>query len=362
MKKIFQGNWNRLTAKITLLAVAASGGLVGCNKNDSSFSTLPTSKAFSQATINNKVDILWVIDNSLSMDPLQQNLINNYSAFMTTFKGKNFDYQMAVTTSDAYLAAADYRNDPALAKFRDGAGTSHSGVFVVTPSDPDPLATFMININQGQFGGGDERVFQSLLDSLKSPLNTGFFRTGAFHAVVILSDEDDFSNYSRWEGTGGDHNYAQTGLLSVDDVISQLDAITGSTSTKRNYNVSAITVMDSACQAQHSANAPSAIVGTRYIDIVNRTNGVLGSVCDSSFASSLQNIQEKIIELSTLFPLDREPDVKTIRVAVNGQFINQDEKNGWTYLTSENAIQFHGSAVPPAGASIQVYYDPATLL
>lgn len=359
METKLQGPWKN-AAKFMLAAIVGGGALVtlvGCNKNDSSFSTLPTSKAFTQATINNKVDILWVIDNSLSMQPLQDNLINNYTSFMTQFQAKGFDYQMAVITSDAYLASVDYRNDPAMAQFKDGNATVQSGYRIVTPSTPDPLAAFTINANQGQFGSGDERVFQSMLESLKSPLNQGFFRSGAFHAVVILSDEDDFSNYSRAEGSGGDHSYSQTGLLAVSEVIAQLDALTGSSASKRNYNVSAITATDASCKP-----FASSIVGQRYMELANQTNGVLGSVCDTSFANSLQNIQERIIELSTLFPLDREPNVRTINVVVNGTAIPNDELNGWTYLADENAIQFHGSAVPPAGASIQVFYDPSKLL
>ena len=353
----------RIGGKAALVSGMLGLALTGCGKSGSSFSILPESQGFQQATakVNNKIDILWVIDNSGSMDPLQQNLLANYSAFMNNFQTKGFDFQMAVTTSDAYLASAAYNNNPTLAKFRDGVGTHHSGVYVVTQNDANALADFTTNANQGSAGSGDERVFQSLQETINSPLNAGFHRPGAFLAVIILSDEDDFSNPTRAEGVGTDHDYTQAGLVQIDSLISQLDTYAGSTATQRNFNVSAITVKDTTCQKSHAAGSPSTIVGARYIEIANKTNGILGSVCDASFATSLDFIQQRIVELTTEFQLAREPNPSTIVITINGVALAQDPVNGWTYDPASLSIRFHGTGVPPAGASIGVAFDPMNL-
>jgi hypothetical protein len=337
--------------------------LEGCGKQGQSFSILSSAQGFqqAQATVNNKIDVLWVVDNSGSMDPLQQNLVNNFSAFMSKFQTKGFDFQMAITTSDAYLASAAYYNQPALARFRDGANGASTGVHVINAQTPNALQTFVTNATQGSNGSGDERVFQSLLDTLKSPLNPGFVRPGAFLAVVILSDEDDFTDYNRAEGAGADHDYTSQTLMQVDTVISQLDTMTNSTAANRNYNVSAITVLDNQCQSSHAAAAPSTVVGTRYIDLANKTKGILGSVCDQSYAQALDFIQQRIVELTTQFKLDRQPKISTIQVIVNGVAMPNDASNGWTYVADSNSVQFHGTAVPPAGASISINFDPASL-
>lgn len=344
--------------------IGAQMGLMACGKSNSSFAILPSGQSFqqAQATVNNKIDILWVVDNSGSMDPLQQNLVNNFSAFMSNFQTKGFDFQMAVTTADAYLQGRTYNNDATLAKFKDGAGTQHTGVYVINNQTPNALQTFVTNATQGSNGSGDERVFQSLLDTLSSPLNSGFPRPGAFFAVVILSDEDDFSNYNRLEGAGPDHDYTNPGLMTVDSLIASLDTLTSSTATRRNYNVSAITVMDSTCKSQHAVAAPSTTIGTRYMDLAQKTNGILGSVCDPSYASVLNFIQQRIVELTTQFKLDREPNVSTIEVRVNGALVPQSATNGWSYDSTANAISFHGTGVPPVGASVQITFDPASLL
>ena len=346
-----------------LVLSAPALALIACSGGSTSYSMLATGQSFKQATVNSKVDLLWVIDNSLSMIPLQQNLTNNFGYFMSDFVGKGYDYRLAVTTSDAYLANADYRNNPSLARWRDGVNSTHTGVFVVTPAILNPINIFVTNASQGASGSGDERGFQSYREALSSLLNSDFLRPDSFFGMIILSDEDDFSNPNRPEGdfTYGDHNYSDPGIETVASQVAYLDGLTHSTGSHRRYSVSAITVLDSACQSSHAAQSGSTIIGTRYIQLANMTNGVLGSVCDSSFASSLAAIQQKILELSTAFPLDGSPDPATIQVFVNGVSIAQGSTNGWTYDSTTNAISFHGASVPPAGAAISVKFDPSHL-
>lgn len=344
----------------TLVLSMPAIGLIACSGGNTSYSMLATGQSFKQATVNSKVDLLWVIDNSLSMIPLQQNLTNNFGYFMTDFVGKGYDYRLAVTTSDAYLAGANYHNQPSLARWRDGVNSTHTGVFVITPATVNPINTFVTNASQGASGSGDERIFQSFQEALSSSLNTDFLRPDSFFGMIILSDEDDFSDPNRAEGdfSGGDHDYSDPGLETVASQVSYLDTLTQTTGSHRRYSVSAITVLDSACQSSHSAQSASTIIGTRYIQLANATNGVLGSVCDSSFANSLAAIQQRILELSTAFPLEGTPKVDTIQVFVNGASVPAGSTNGWTYDSTANAISFHGTAVPPAGAAISVKFDP----
>lgn len=355
-----------------LLGLAMTGvGLVsaGCGHQNSSFSMLPASQSFqqAQATVNNKIDILWVVDNSGSMNPLQQNLVSNFGTFINNFQAKGFDYNMTFTTTDAYLSETNFDNNPKLAAIRDGAGSTHSGYFFITPWIPNIVQNFVTNATQGATGSGDERAFQSMFDALSSPLNMGMLRPSAFFAIVILSDEDDFTDPNRpegsWQMPGGipDHDYNNPNLPTVDSVVAQLDKLTSSTSANRRYNVSAITVMDSTCQQSHLPSSPTTVVGQRYMDLANQTGGIVGSICDASYANSLNFIQQRIVELTTQFALATAPDPASIVVTVNNAVVPQDATNGWTYDATTNAITFHGTAVPPASAAINVQFNPLTL-
>src|SRR5687767_15154056 len=47
-----------------------------------------------------KVDVLWVIDNSGSMEDEQADLVANFPAFMDFFLGSGLDYHIGVTSTD----------------------------------------------------------------------------------------------------------------------------------------------------------------------------------------------------------------------------------------------------------------------
>ncbi|MBX9768590.1 MAG: hypothetical protein K2X47_15050 [Bdellovibrionales bacterium] len=326
--------------------------LVGCGKNDPSYSLLPAQNIFSQSvsTLNNKIDILWVIDNSGSMAPTQTNLANNFNSFIQAFSQKNYDFHIGVTVTDAFRAVT--QNSPNLARLRDGLGSTHSNVFVIDSSTPNINSVFITNMSQGISGSGDERAFQSFKTALSSPLNAGFRRPDAYLAIIIVSDEDDFS--ANVSGSIAE-NYNSTQIHTVASYVDYLDQLVGASS---KYSVSAIAVWDAACKAQSHA---SSRLGVRYGQIVDMTGGIKGSIC-SNFAATLDALQNHLAELSTQFVLNRVPIVASIQVIVNGMPVLPSSTNGWTYDPALNSVFFHGTMIPAQGAEIIVNFDPVTVV
>jgi len=371
----------------------------GCGSSNPSFSILPTGQNFTQSasSFDNQLDILWVVDNSGSMGPLQANMVANFSSFISNFQNLGYNYRMAVTSTDAYKAnpqfVSYYSGYNSLSLFQDGGNNSNSptGVFIITPQTANLDATFVDNASTGINGSGDERAFSSLVTAMQNANNPAFLRSSSFLAVIILSDEDDFSLYSRTEGSWGnndalDHCYAnsamdtiattaysgpnhvstcahQTPPDSVQSYVNALDALTTSTGSTRRWNANAIAVLDSSCQLSHSEqNSASyvSIIGQRYVQLANDTQGVTGSICDTSYATSLANIATQITTLSTQFFLSSTPQVNTIVVTVNGVSVPESATNGWQYNATANSVQFFGSAVPAEGASISVDFVPTS--
>lgn len=110
--------------------------LISCNKSIDSFSLLMENSFFKQSTNYQarKIDILWVIDNSGSMETSQTSLAQNFQSFIQNFKNKNFDFQMAFTTTDAYVDYY-YSNSTSYSRFKDGSN-SHSGIFIIDKNTP----------------------------------------------------------------------------------------------------------------------------------------------------------------------------------------------------------------------------------
>lgn len=350
---------------------------LACQKTNDSFSLLTEQTTFQQSSSfqPRKIDILWVIDNSGSMESSQKNLIENFNSFIQKFQSLNYDFHMAITTTDAYLDALDtggsYKNIycPAFNKkcsiLRDGPGkdatsSKHSGISVLDRSISNLTSVFNLNAQQGIQGYGDERAFLSLKTTLQNPLNSGFLRPDAFLAIIIVSDEDDFSHSALTpllETLPNNGYLTDSRIHKVSDYVSYLDTLTNSTPGLRNYAVNTISILDEACKTQLLTGFAGRKIGKRYMEIADQTGGAKASLCDD-FGGSLQLISDMVLTLSSSFKLDREPDPATIKVIVDGNTILNDSSNGWTYDASNLTINFHGKSIPSADSQISIAFDP----
>lgn len=388
-----------------LVLIGAVMALNACADKSADISILSDSDTFFQSTsLNNKIDIMWMMDSSGSMAPYQTNLANNFNSFISNFVTKGYDYNMVVAGTDAWVREIDYKwntcgssnnaGDPnkiygssadcdstkatygQLTQFRDGdiygdqsgnAG-ARSGTYLINNlMDPTTIInTFATNIKVGIRGDGSERGFQSLRSALRrngdgsvgygGETHTSlsqFRRNSAFLAVIIVSDEEDGSK--KMDGS----NYSNS-TDYTNDYTNFLDGYTGSTAGNRKYNVSSIVVKDINNCPGHFSGASQ---GNRYMAVSNATNGVTGSICDTNFSTNLEDISGRIVELSTRFKLSREPIPSSIVVTVNSVQIPQNTTNGWTYVVDSGSyyVEFHGTATPQQGSAVHVDFDPVTL-
>ncbi|WP_413560987.1 hypothetical protein [Bdellovibrio sp. HCB209] len=349
-------------ARNSVLVASTLSLLAGCGKSGGTYSTLADSDSYKQEAVfvPKKIDVLWVIDNSGSMQTSQQNLASNFQSFIARFKQNNNDFRMAVGATDAWEKGL-YTSTSSINKalLRDGEpGTSnHSGVFVMDKNTPNLENVFVTNIKQGINGNGDERAFESFKQILTDSRNSAFRRPDAFLAIIIVSDEEDFSR----SVTGLIEKYEDEDpkLFSVDSYVNFLDTFTGGTANGRNYAVSNISIHDQSCLTQLST-IHQLKINKRYKDLTNKTGGINGSLC-SDFGNTLQIISDSIIKLSSSFKLSREPIPETITVIVNGVVVPENASNGWTYNSSTLTITFNGSAVPAADANVRITFDPKSI-
>ncbi len=349
-----------LNSTVTLASVML---VLGCDKPASSFSLLASEATFKQsvAYVPRKVDILWVVDSSGSMASSQTNLANNFQQFIQDFQTKNFDFHMAVTDTGGYLD--NHYNTLTRSAWRQGTASPYSGVAVMDKNTPNLSTVFAKNIKTGTTGTGDERAFSSFKKSLENNNNNGFLRPGAFLAVIIVSDEDDFSHYDWNAGISSYYfteNYADANMFSVQSFKDYLTTLTGSTpaNAANNFTVHTISARDQAC-VNTLGNAGQKI-SQRYPALSSATGGLAASIC-APMSGVLDQLSKKTIELAATFQLDREPYVDTLRVVVDGTTSAQSAVCGWTYDAASRVISFHGSTcIPAAGASVQIFFEPKT--
>jgi hypothetical protein len=303
------------------------------------------------------VDILWVVDNSGSMETSQHNLATNFKSFIAKFVQSGSDFRMGVTASDAYLAP--YYNNNNRARLKPGKDLSNQTHYVMTPDTPDLENVFLTAIKVGINGSGDERAFSSFKEALTNSINDGFHRPDAFLAVIVVSDEDDFSHNDYTTGMNGYYfteNYNDPKMYTIQSYVDFLTEFTAAGGAGKNFSVNTISIQDQACLDSLKDSAQK--IGKRYIQLAEATAGQQISLC-SDFSQSLQVLSESIVELSSVFALGREPVPESIEVTVNGVAVPEDPNDGWTYDPATVSISFHGSAVPAAGADVRINFDPA---
>jgi hypothetical protein len=169
-----------------------------------------------------KLDVLFMIDNSSSMKEEQEGIARELTAFIDELKkggGVAQDFHVGVITSSVYqhtkISGVEFNKEYPTQSGRlqavpdlgpDGGVVLGTGTErVLNGNDPDLVEKFSRLIQQGTTGSGQETPFEAVrlavtdLNKISLELggNAGFLRDGARLLVVIVTDEDDCSETSR---------------------------------------------------------------------------------------------------------------------------------------------------------------------
>jgi len=217
----------------------------------------------------------------------------------------------------------------------------------------------------------DSRTTQSLLDACEDDGGTPFersthaltnadmFREDSTIIPVIVTDAGD---NSRRLGTGED---------DVDEYIQLFDQF------NRRMAWAIIGARTEDCKTP-GADSTTQWQDARFDQLIEEYGGTFISItqevgeddCEvADFGTALEEVGQLLNDLLEVFPLQAIPDQETILVFVDGKQVDQsleerDEEgnltygDGWTYLAAENAIQFHGEAVPDYREEVRIYYRP----
>lgn len=309
------------------LLVIAALIVGGCGQQD--FLLAPASIDYqAKVTWNNKVDILWVIDNTPSMSQHQSVLAQRSYEFLQGLISRKMDFRIAATTVD----------------MRSGStrGAFVGSPAVITPTTPNIYSAFSAKITIAEEAYDAEQGLAAMKRAfeIRDTTNTGFFRSDALLVVVVLTNEED---------TSPDNS---------SDYVQFLDALKPPTPMgERNWVFHFMGVTGATgenCSTYGNYTEP----GYRYMDLVNASGGAKTTICTGDFASALAGVEKRIYDTASRFYLDRVPEVTTIFVYINGVQVPQDSVNGWTYIAGDNSIQLHGTAIARTDVKVQIYYQP----
>jgi len=154
-----------------------------------------------------KVDYLFVIDNSESMDAYHRRVVQNFSTFVDGVSRSQDSLEslhVGIVTTDAYVGNAERCNGlgdlvthtAGTHSSEENCGPFAEGYRFMTAED-DLAQTFACAAQVGTDGSGDELPLNALAYALHEDrlaadgCNAGFLRDDALLVVVIVTDEDD---------------------------------------------------------------------------------------------------------------------------------------------------------------------------
>lgn len=153
-------------------------------------------------------DILFVIDNSGSMEEEQARIAEELGTFVSVLldSAVENDFQVGVITTDVTRNTLSCSGDETrfrafeqagilqTAKNLDGQILDPDGPRILRHDDPGFLTKFAALVGQGIVGSGQEMPLEAVRRALAAPENEGFLRPRARLLVVIVTDEDDCSD------------------------------------------------------------------------------------------------------------------------------------------------------------------------
>jgi len=326
-----------------------------------------------------KIDVLWVVDNSGSMEPRQENLAKNFQSFIELFSKGSIDFRMGVTTTDIFRDLGQFKGSP---KF-------------LSPQTPNLASAFSSRIRVGTTGSPYEAglaAAQMALDRQKQTnapilekLDTckagcqknanptacedtcttqnaiEFLRPDAYLYLIFVSDEDDESaqdirfywrSFETAKGAGND------GTITTAAIIGDVPQ-----------------------------NSCGATPGARYVSLSALTGGEVGSICDESFAGTLRKLATNAVGLKRKFALSKAPNLSTLKVTIkypcnvdasewaSCASVNTDAcagnppesqnvvctpvqggPDGWTYEPENEVIYFAGASLPGLRSTVEIEY------
>lgn len=290
-----------------------------------------------QEVFDPSVDILFVVDDSGSMDSHQRNLTRNIDRFIAAFTARAaIDYHIGVTTTSMSTW---------------GSGNC-CGALVGTPiyvekTTPDLVRTLARNLIVGTSGSATEESFSPVVAALTPPMSTGrnagFYRQSAHLAIVFITDAEDQSR------------------MDAQSLYSELVRIKGRPEKIIGYGVIVPSGEDNC--PRDDGTEPGKI--EEFLKMMPNAGKNEFSLCDPVFGDRVAEIADSLVRyIGNVVYLKRAPKVGSIKVSFGTQIILPDAKKGWSFDPKRNAIVFGDDvqwSTQAPGTKVKITYEAITL-
>ncbi len=267
---------------------------------------------FNPIVSSTMADVLFVVDDSGSMNDFQESLSKNVESFLLALP-QNFLQVGVITTT---VGTSGFPTNFKPGQFINGIHKS---------ADPQFLDKLKKSLLVGTTGDGTEQPFQSLAMALSEPLlstvNAGFLRPNADLYIIFITDTQDQSS------------------IDTNVLLAQIKAL------KPQQTVTTLAAMADPKSATCKGETFELEKSTKIQDFVSLTGGSVFSICDDFAKSLVSAINVSVITENTLVLVGTEalktPVFSSILVEVGGQSYSPgDVATSWTYSSKNKIITF----------------------
>ncbi len=263
-----------------------------------------------------RVDVLWVVDNSCSMADDQDVLAENFVHFVDWFVEGRLDFHLGVVTTDP-------ENDRGMLR------RVESNRWIDLDTE-DPVGVFREMVRVGTDGVQAESGVWSTwlaLDIQRESTNAGFLRRNASVHTIVVSDEDD---------------HTPDDVLELEDFLAWYGAL----------------------REQPDRRTFSSIVATegefrahRYLAATEAVGGSVMDIRAPDWGEVLDELGRRMTLPKTEFFLSSAPtdDGVAVEVIEDGEPLDLYEGLHWNYDPEINAVRFV-SMYPAPGAEVRIAY------
>lgn len=350
-------NMNYLKSLIVLAGLSLS--MVACSPASPKLKPLPfiptntVDVKGQNVDVTNKIDILFVVDSSISMDSHQIKLKNNIDLFLQHFSQLSVDYQVGVITTDDKNNGCGWSSNNCAFLF--GKLVNKSGEKIIKTTTVDGLNKLRSNILVGTRGSTTELAFDPIIEALsKSNLssggyNAGFIRDDAYLAIILITDADD-------SGSRASASQAFDFLVNLKSKRDKVLLYGVIVPSNDNYDC-----------PRDMGSTPMPVEIEKFLSkSVNAKNASnIMNLCDPQYGTKLAGFSNDMLKyLTGTVYLTKIPVLKTIRVFFGTIELPSDRVKGWYYDADLNAIVL-GSEVEldpktPGFGAMRVVFDEAT--
>ena len=300
-------------------------------------------------------DIIWVVDESGSMNDNRADVANNAKDFFSRALKSGLNFRIAVTNVCRPTGSYGY----AVGKFCSVASTSssHNG----GPDrflQPSEQSIFEACIkNPPGYEGGSEYGMVNAEKAVTKHLprtaqNPAKIRPGATLVLIVATDEYPNSlssaiGYSHYKTC----TLPSSSQASVNAATKKYRDLFGGVSAQYGTNAKAVMhliggVCNNTCNAQ---------IGHGYNEVVAATKGIKADVCQKNLGTSMQIIINSIVGLSSPAKLQYVPISASLAVAIDKTELARSRIKGFDYVGGSNTLVFVGVPFPKGSQVVASY-------